>query len=155
MLHCTHLGLPSFKTEERVRSQRQRFQWLNAWGAYTSEAGSWSDTPPCVVGRGQDVALRGGEGKGRLPVIGGITSGGLIGYQGNQQRGRPLTAPLIRAVTSWGPGQVHRRSDLCIGSRGSRHWSGRGCTESKRTAVPSGLTRHPGRTLLRRSFRES
>ena len=45
-------------------------------------------------------------GKGRLPVTGELTSGGLISYQGRQQRGTPLTAPLIRTITSWSLGQV-------------------------------------------------
>ena len=45
--------------------------------------------------------------KGRLPVIGGTD--GLIGYQGNQQRGTPLMAPLIRTITFWDLGQVCRK----------------------------------------------
>lgn len=48
------------------------------------------------------------EGKGRLPVIGGIMSAWLISYHGNQQRGMPLTAPLIRTLTSWGLEHVCR-----------------------------------------------
>ena len=32
----------------------------------------------------------------------------LISYHGNQQRGMPLTAPLIRTITSWGLEQVGR-----------------------------------------------
>ena len=31
---------------------------------------------------------------------------------------------------------------MCIGYRRSRNWLGRGCTESKRTAILSGLTIH-------------
>ena len=53
--------------------------------------------------------------KGRLPVIGELTSGGLISYQGNQQRGKPLTTPLIRIITSWGLGLVVGRSVMGVG----------------------------------------
>ena len=34
-------------------------------------------------------------GRGRLSVTGDTEPGGLIGYQGNQQKGPPLMAPLI------------------------------------------------------------
>ena len=51
----------------------------------------------------------GGAGEGRLLVIGELMSGGLISYQRNQQRGTPLTAPLIRTIISWGLGQVGRK----------------------------------------------
>ena len=44
-----------------------------------------------------------------MPVTEELTSGGLISYQGNQQRGTPLTAPWIRTITSWGLGQVLRK----------------------------------------------
>ena len=47
--------------------------------------------------------------KGRLPLIGELTSDALISYQGNQQRGTSFTAPLIRTITSWGLGQVSRK----------------------------------------------
>ena len=36
-------------------------------------------------------------------------SGWLMSYQGNQQRGMPLTTPLIETVISWGLGQVCRK----------------------------------------------
>ena len=38
-----------------------------------------------------------------------MTSGGLTSYHGNQQRSTPLTAPLMRTVTSWGLGQISRK----------------------------------------------
>ena len=80
-------------------------------GAYTSEARSWSDTPP--GGQELEVVLLlaggGGRAEGRLPVIGELMSGGLISYQGNQQRGTPLTAPLI---SSQQLGQVCRKVSL-------------------------------------------
>ena len=81
-------------------------------GAYTSEARSWSDTPPpCAADSRQDVAVvftRGGKWRG-LPVIGNWCQVGLLVFRQNQQRGTPLTAPLIRTVTSWGLGQVPRK----------------------------------------------
>ena len=48
-------------------------------------------------------------GRGRLSVTGDTEPGGLIGYQGNQQRGRPLTAPLIRTVTRWAWDKCRRK----------------------------------------------
>ena len=59
VLHLTGLQglcLPCFKTEERARSQQQRHQWFNDGGAYTSEARSWSDNPPCAADGRQDMA---------------------------------------------------------------------------------------------------
>ena len=87
-------------------------------GAYASEAGFWSDTPLCARASKQDMAAvfaRGG--KGTLTFMGESvsSSSGLISNQGNQQRVTPLTAPLIRTITSWGLGQVHRR--VCSVSR--------------------------------------
>ena len=43
-----------------------------------------------------------------------MTSGWLTGYQGDQQRVEPLTTALIRAVTSWGLGQMHRNVSSVI-----------------------------------------
>ena len=66
-----------------------------------SEARSWSDTPLRVADSRQDLAaVFTPRGKGRLPVMGGILSGWLVGYQGYQLRGTPLTAPWIRTITS-------------------------------------------------------
>lgn len=74
-------------------------------------------------GRQDQVAGFTPREKGRLQVIGGTDgltgewSGGLIGligwefpggYQGNQQKGTPLMAPLIRTITVWDLGQVCR-----------------------------------------------
>ena len=65
-----------------------------------SKARSWSNTPPCKADGGQDMAavLLPGE-EGGYQLEGELTSGRLIGYQGNQQRGAPLTAPLIKYPT--------------------------------------------------------
>ena len=48
-------------------------------------------------------------GRGRLSVTGDTEPGGLISYQGNKQRGRPLTAPLIRTITRWAWDKCHRK----------------------------------------------
>ena len=44
--------------------------------------------------------MPGEEGSEELPVTGEMMAGGLITYQGNQQRSTPLTALLIRKITS-------------------------------------------------------
>ena len=79
-----------------------------------SEARSWSNTPVCAAEVEQDMAaffsLRGDSRLGGI-----LTSGGLISYQRNQQRGTPLPASLMRRITSWGLGQVLGRS---VGERG-------------------------------------
>ena len=61
-----------------------------------SEARSRSSSPPCAADGGQDImaVFAAGRGGGFL-----ITS----------YRGTPLTAPLIRTITSWGLGQVRRK----------------------------------------------
>ena len=48
-------------------------------------------------------------GQGRLPSYRELMSGGLISYQGNQQKVMLLTARLIRTITSWGLWQVPRK----------------------------------------------
>ena len=60
--------------------------------AYMSEARSWSDTPPYAGDIGQDMTVGFTEGWEGLPLIGGITSGWLFAYQGNQQWATPFTA---------------------------------------------------------------
>ena len=49
-----------------------------------------------------------------MPVTGELMSDGLIDYQGNQQKGTPLTTPLIRTITSWGPRQVCRKARVSV-----------------------------------------
>ena len=58
--------------------------------AYASKARSWSNTPPRVAdGSRQDMAaVFKPRGRGRLAVIGELTSGELS-YQGNQQGAYP------------------------------------------------------------------
>ena len=96
------------------------------------------------------------RGRGRLQVIQGV--GWLTGCQGNQERSPPHlinyhskdTSDLkIRTISSCGQGQVCRHLLIRLydeeGSarwgeyRRHRDWSSRGCTESKRTAILSGL----------------
>ena len=79
-------------------------------GAYTSEARSWSNTPPCAVHRGQDMVAVFAKvgGGGRLPIIGELRSVGALVTR-ETSRGTPLITPLIKTITSWGPGQVRRK----------------------------------------------
>lgn len=70
-------------------------------------------TPPpcaadCRTGRGGRL---GSWGRGRLPAMGELRSGWHISYQGDQQRGTPLTAPLMdkhtgRSVRLQGTGEA-------------------------------------------------
>ena len=74
-------------------------------GSYKSEAKSWSNTPLCTTDGGQDMvavlAPRGaGGGCRRLQFQKEVTSGWLIGYQGNLQRGTYFTTTLIRTIIS-------------------------------------------------------
>ena len=79
-----------------------------ARGAYTSEARPWSDTPRWAANCRQDTVVAfTPKGKGSGPFIGGISSGCLISYQGNQRRGRPLTAPMV-SYHQLGPGHRGR-----------------------------------------------
>ena len=56
-----------------------------------SEARTWSDTPPCVEHSREDmVVVFAPKGKERLPVTRKLISGGLISYQRNQKRSKPL-----------------------------------------------------------------
>ena len=65
-------------------------------GAYMSKARSWNDTPLCVAESVQNLAVVfAPRCKGRLSVIGRSKISLVISYQGNQQRGMPLTSPLI------------------------------------------------------------
>ena len=64
-------------------------------GAYTSEAGFWSDTPLCARASRQDMAaVFVPAGKRGLTFIGESvsSSSGLISNQGNQSRAAP---PLL------------------------------------------------------------
>ena len=65
--------------------------------------GSWSDAPLYAMGSGWDrMPIFTPWGQGRLPSYRELMSGGLISYQGNQQKVMLLTARLIRTITSWG-----------------------------------------------------
>lgn len=58
---------------------------------------------------GQQSGLPEREGELPVIVIGELMSGGLLSHRRNQQRGMPLTVPLISMLISWGLGQVHRK----------------------------------------------
>ena len=78
---------PASKLKKEPGVSNRDINGLTDGGAYTSEARSWSNTPPCEANGGQDmvaVFAPTPRGKEELPVIGELTSGGLIGYQGNQ-----------------------------------------------------------------------
>ena len=66
-------------------------------GAYMSIARSWNCTPPCAAegkgtreGRRRQQSLLPREGEG-CQLQRELTSNWLTGYQGNQQKGTPLT----------------------------------------------------------------
>ena len=85
------LAQPQDQGRARSWRRRQRRQWFKGWGSLHV----WSRVPGQHRTCRQDVeAVFAPGGRGRLPVIGGSTSGRLIGYQGNQQRGTRLTTPL-------------------------------------------------------------
>ena len=73
-----------------------------------------------------------------------LSTHGLVSYQGNQQRGMTLTTTLIRRVTSWAWGQVHRKVSRVNGCRRRRQWSGRACAETIEQS-PRGAWPHPER----------
>ena len=98
------LCLLSFKTKKEP-GVSDRDVSLMEGGAYTSEARS-RVTPLCEANSERDmVAVFTPEGKGRLLVTGEID---IRWAQGKQQRGMPLTTPLISMITSWVLGQVSR-----------------------------------------------
>ena len=69
-----------------------------------------------------------------------LSTHGLVSYQEKQQRVMTLATTLIKRVTSWAWGQVHRKVSHVNGCRRSRRWSGRECAETSRTVPLSGLT---------------
>lgn len=111
------------------------------------------DTPPREADMSAD-SLPGSKGK--FPVRGGIDPGWAHHLRGNQQWGHAPHHPSDK-LSEW------RCSDLkkleqslawskyvgrsVIGCRRSRHCWRRGCTESKRAAILSGLTLHMNRTM--------
>ena len=89
---CKAGACPASRSKKRAWSQQRSYQCLMDGGAYMSEQGL-AETPHCVwrtTGRTWWQSAPGG--KGRQPVIGELTSGGVISHQRNQQRGLPLTA---------------------------------------------------------------
>ena len=101
-LHPTGLQglyLPSFKTGVSYRDISD----LMGGGAYVSEAMSWSNTPLCAAEGKQDMAAIFFLSRD-CGLEEELTSGGLISYQRNHQRGMLLPAPLMRTIISWGLG---------------------------------------------------
>lgn len=106
--------------------------WFNGWGSLYLWSEVLENIPLCAMFGGQDVvvsSLPGGWEK--FPV-----TGCFLGYQGNQQRGMPLTAPLLSMVESsnlrleqsllaGGQGQVWGRPVMWVGCKRSRHWLNR------------------------------
>ena len=87
------------------------------------------------AGQGGCLCSWGGWGPGDHQLQG---NGHRVGSLVTRDTGRG--GPLIRNNSSWDLGQVGRKVS-CVGRcRWSRPWSGRGRTESKRAAIPSGLT---------------
>ena len=95
--------LTQLQAEERGWIQLQRHQRLMGGGAYVSAARSWSNTPLCAAEDKQDTAAVFSLSRD-CGLWEELTSGGLISYQGNHQRGIPLPAPLMRTIISWGLG---------------------------------------------------
>ena len=110
-------------------------------GAHTSEARSWSNTPLHAADRGEDAeAVFASRAKGSLLVTGELMSGGLICYQGKE---RVPHCPFQKNNQHLGPGaSTQERSVRWLGYRWSRQVMGKGCAESKRTAILSGLSIH-------------
>ena len=64
---------PASKLKKEPGVRDRDIHGLMDGGAYVSEARSWSDTPPCAVDGGQDMAaVCAGGGGWVLPVIGEI-----------------------------------------------------------------------------------
>lgn len=99
------LYLPSSKTKGSPESETET--WFNAWGGLEVWSKVLDQHHTCAVDSRQGLAaIFSPRGRGKLPVIGGITLGWFISYQ---QRGPPLTVPWIRTITSWGMGPVCRK----------------------------------------------
>ena len=128
--------------QERAWSQQQRHhQWFNGWGS----SHVWSqvlEQYPTACGR-----QRGGRG-GSLCFQG---KGELISYRGTDVRWSHLlpgegacpSLPLSKEQSTPGAWGKHLgRSVRWLGYRWSRQVMGKGCAESKRTAILSGLSIH-------------
>ena len=112
--------------ESGIQSQRLGGPGLTDGDAHMLEARSWSDAPVC----GNTAAVSAGEGQ-RSPVTEGLTSGGRVSYQGNQQRHqRLLSTPLIRVSTRGAgvgiPADSIGKEPICQGRRLRFHpWVGK------------------------------
>ena len=109
--------------------------------AYPSEARSWSKSPKCAAdtSRTWRQSLLSGGGW-RLLVNREVMSGGFFSYQGNQQRGMHLTAPLVRTITSWDLEKVCRKVSQVGKIQMKQALVRQEMYKSKRMAIFSGLT---------------
>lgn len=95
---------PALRPKKGPRVSNRDVNGFMDGGAYVSEA------MPHVFGRvgSRQASL---QGEGEIAICRkNLTSGWLISSQGNQQGGRPLTAPLVRTLTSWDLGQACRKA---------------------------------------------
>jgi len=145
LLGCTFLAsrvhtCPNSRPKKEPGVCNRNINGLMHRGSYKSEAKSWSNTPLCTTDGSQDMvavlAPRGaGGGCRRSQFQKEVTSGWLIGYQGNLQRGTSFTATLVRTIIS-----KVGRSGMWTEWGWSRCWLSRWCRESRSTAILSGLS---------------
>ena len=127
------LHLSSLRKKERVTD---RHQWRNGWGTLQV----WSKIPQqhLAVCR-RRWAEHGGylpsQGVGHCQLWGNWHLVGSLVTRETRRGVSPLTASLMRTITSWDLGQACWKVSVCKIERWSNHWFGRRCTESKRTAI--------------------
>lgn len=84
--------------------------------------------------------MRSRHGTGFTGVEVELRSGWLISYQGNQQRGMLLIAPLTITITSWGLGQVPRKVSHVCRLQVKQAQVGQGMYREQETSILSSLT---------------
>ena len=123
LLRCTPQAYkacvcPALRPKKEPGVRNRDVSGLADGGADLSEARSWSDTPACVVDGGQDKAADGGQDmaasfspprKGRLPVRGELTSGGLDQLPGKPAEGHAPHRPFDENNHQLGPGASSRK----------------------------------------------
>lgn len=99
------------KKEDRV-SRREINSLMDGEAYLSEEARSWSSAPLCtLVYRQQDLAAVFAPARRGVIISqkGNWISAGLTSYQGNQQRIKTLTWPLMRTITCWGLRQIQKK----------------------------------------------
>ena len=137
------LCLPGFKTKERAWSQRQKHQWSSGWGAYLFKARSGATPHRVQLMEGLIWWLHSQRAGKGYQLWRNWSSCWPISYQGNQEKGTPLTTPLI----SWwrcfdhslGQGQVCRMLYGMSRVLVKQALIKQRYTESKKTAILIGL----------------